>query len=109
MMIKIFEGLLEVEQTWLEFWAAGFEYPTTIVADRYSGCYSNAAYLAFPVDFYKLPKDIDGGDIECMEIWKKANNDVIGKGATPGQALKDLRKKLKPYKEAGQKQFGEVD
>jgi hypothetical protein len=42
------------------------EYPTTIVADRYDGSYSGAAWLAFPFD--ECPLGVDGGDLECMEF-----------------------------------------
>lgn len=64
------------------------KYPTTIVADRYGGTYSNGGWLAFPLD--EIPPEVDGGDIECMEFWQNYK-DPVGKGNTPDNALGDLR------------------
>lgn len=64
------------------------EYPTTIVADRYGGTYSNGVWLAFPLD--GIPPEVDGGDIECMEFWQNYK-DPVGKGNTPDNALDNLR------------------
>jgi hypothetical protein len=64
------------------------EYPTTIVADRYGGSYSGAAWLAFPFD--ECPLGVDGGDLECMEFWDNYKGPV-GKGNTPDNALENLR------------------
>lgn len=64
------------------------KYPTTIVADRYGGTYSNGGWLAFPLD--EIPPEVDGGDIECMEFWQNYK-DPVGKGNTPDDALDNLR------------------
>lgn len=70
-----------------EYWLK-YEYPTTIVADRYDGTYSDGRLLAFPLD--EIPPEVDGGDVECMEFWKNYKNPV-GKGNTPDDALDNLR------------------
>ena len=64
-------------------------YPTTIVADRYDGTYSHGKWLAFPIDYYDLPEDIDSGDLECGEFWRKYPGPV-GKGNTPQEAFDNL-------------------
>lgn len=76
-------------QFWLEYC-----YPTTIIKDRYNGAYSGAKWLAFPVDYYQVPKDIDSGDIECMMFWE-SYTECVGKGDTIKEAFSDLVFKMK--------------
>ena len=45
------------------FWNESY-YPTTIVIDRYNGCYSGGKWLAFPCFFYDVPEEIEGEDPE---------------------------------------------
>lgn len=74
--------------TWLKT-----HYPTTIICDRYDGTYSGANWLAFPLDYYNIPDEVDGGDIECMMFWDSYDG-VVGKGDTPQEAKNDLIKKM---------------
>lgn len=64
-------------------------YPITIVADRYGGTYSGGKWLAFNIDYHKLPVDIDGDDITCANFWKSYKGKV-GKGISSKDALKNL-------------------
>ncbi|HEC66067.1 MAG TPA: hypothetical protein ENI23_12300 [bacterium] len=74
----------------------GEPYGCTIVMSRYSGVYSGARWLAFPLWVSGLPKGWDGGDIECMEFWEdyEAYGGIVGKGETPKDAYKNLLYKL---------------
>lgn len=74
-------------------------YPLTIVKDRYNGSYSGAKYTAWNCDFWDVPEEIEGGDIECMDFWenykdKKHNafkeSVFVGKGSSPNEALDNL-------------------
>lgn len=68
-------------------------YPATIVNDRYSGTYSGGEWLAFPLDYWNVPDEVDGGDIECMLFWDTYDG-VVGKGNTPQGAMEDLIRKM---------------
>jgi hypothetical protein len=68
-------------------------YPTTIVNDRYSGAYSGAEWLAFPLDYWNVPDEVDGGDSECMMFWEDYDG-VVGKGSTPELAMANLVAKM---------------
>lgn len=68
-------------------------YPTTIVNDRYSGTYSGAEWLAFPLDYWNVPEEVDGGDSECMMFWEDYDG-VVGKGNTPELAMANLVAKM---------------
>ena len=72
-------------------------YPLTIVADRYTGCYSGGNYTAWNLDHYNLPSEIDDDDVTCCGFWRGADCQeyVIGKGRTASEALADLYVKLK--------------
>jgi len=72
------------KQNWL-----GIKYPCTVIADRYYGTYSNATYLAFPLDFDDVPKDVNGGDTECAYFWGNYK-EPVGKGASAQAAIDDL-------------------
>lgn len=70
-------------------------YPTTIINDRYGGTYSGGQWLAFPLDYYDVPEEIDGEDIECMMFWDNVPDDIIiGKGESALAALCDLTEKI---------------
>jgi predicted Abi (CAAX) family protease len=69
-------------------------YPTTIIKDRYQGTYSDGKWLAFPIDYHQVPKDIDSGDIECMMFWDSYTG-CVGKGNTVEEAFSDLVVKMK--------------
>lgn len=74
------------------FWLESF-YPTTIIRDRYNGAYSGAAWLAFPLDFWNVPDEVEGGDGECMMFWESYDGEV-GKGSTPELAMANLVAKM---------------
>lgn len=74
------------------FWL-NTHYPTTIIRDRYDGTYSGAEWLAFPLDYFNVPDEVDGGDPECMMFWDSYDG-VVGKGDTPQEAMGDLIKKM---------------
>lgn len=58
--------------------------------DRYSGAYSGASYTAW---LGTRPNDIDAGDIDCEQFWRKHRNEFHGRGSTPQAALEDLLSK----------------
>ena len=65
------------------------KHPTTIVNDRYSGIYSEAQWLAFPLEHYDVPAEVDGDDMTCVDFWQDYA-EPVGKGDTPDEALRDL-------------------
>lgn len=65
-------------------------YPFTVVQDRYGGTYSNAAFLCFGCDYDCIPKEVNGSDGECYRFWKNGTSLIVGKGATPMDAIKDF-------------------
>ena len=67
-------------------------YPLTIIRDRYNGVYSKGKYLAFNTDYYDIPQEIDGDDVECFDFWYslEPNKYIIGKGNTIEEALENL-------------------
>ncbi len=69
-------------------------YPLTIVADRYCGVYSGAAFTAWNKDPNELPDDIAGGDRSCASFWRDADRNEMGFGDTPGEAYEDLCARL---------------
>ena len=64
-------------------------YPLTIITDRYNGTYSGGKVLAFNMDYYELPEDIDGDDVACSNFFQKTKI-IYGKGDTPMEAYRDL-------------------
>lgn len=77
-----------------EFWLES-HYPTTIVADRYTGVYSGGLFTCWPLDFFNLPDDIEGGDTDCDIFWFRCDKSEVGIGNTPQEAFEDLEKKIK--------------
>ena len=75
------------------FWNESY-YPTTIVIDRYNGCYSGGKWLAFPCFFYDVPEEIEGEDPECSFFWENCN-EPVGKGNTPQEAFDNLKEIMK--------------
>jgi hypothetical protein len=68
-------------------------YPLTIVLDRYGGTYSKGLYLAFPLEYWDVPLDASGDDVECMEFWNEWI-EPVGRGSSPDDALNDLIKQV---------------
>lgn len=87
-------------------------YPLTIIADRYLGTYSKGSFIAWNLDFYNIPKDIDAGDITCGMFWNNIKNELevlsykhkykvqVGLGSDPEEAINDLMQKLNFTKDA---------
>ena len=73
-------------------WLLGF-YPTTIVADRYTGAYSGGEWLAFPLDAWDVPEEIECDDVTCMIFWDTYDG-IVEKGSTPERAMADLVAKM---------------
>lgn len=67
----------------------------TVVEDRYSGGYSGAKYIAWPLPAAAVPPDSQGGDIDAGVFWSKSREHLAGKGDTPEKALVDLERLLK--------------
>lgn len=70
------------------------QYPLTILADRYNGCYSGAKFLAFPRDHFDIEEEVAGDDGECRHYWDTFD-DLVGKGPTIQAAVDDLMAKMK--------------
>lgn len=68
-------------------------YPLTIVMDRYTGAYSGGLYTAWNLDFYDVPKEIEGDDSVCHSFWHD-NKIICGLGNEPISAANDLLNKL---------------
>lgn len=76
-------------------------YPLTIVEDRYGGCYSKGHYLAFNLEPWEVPEDVNGSDVDCICFWDEdAKEYAIGKGNTAQEAINDLASKLQPAENA---------
>ena len=72
-------------------------YPITIVQDRYNGVYSGGKWLALKQYATDIPYELDSDDTTCIDFWFRTKQ-IIGKGNTPNEALKDLINKLKTNK-----------
>lgn len=70
-------------------------YPLVLVDDRYSGAYSKGEWLAFNVLPENIPYEIFDDDITCCAFWSRNEDAAIGKGATPEEAIADLRTKIR--------------
>lgn len=81
----------ELMKAYYKFWQD--IYPITIVQDRYGGTYSGAAFICFGCEYYEIPQEVNGDDIEAMTFWNHTDW-VIGKGATPDDALRDFAEKV---------------
>lgn len=71
-----------------------FDYPLTIVADRYGGSYSGGAYTAWNLEPWEVPGEIGCGDLICCAFWDD-NRLICGKGDTPDEAKRDLISKMR--------------
>lgn len=68
--------------------------PVTIIPDRYSGTYSGAPWLAFPLQPPDVPDEPSGGDIIAASWWDQAGDAPVGRGDTPDHAHADLLRRL---------------
>ena len=92
MTYDIFDA--DARTRWLKF-----QHPLTIIADRYGGTYSGGEFLALPLYFYEVPREIAGDDRTCITFWDENANDrliPVGRGDTPQAAYEDLLKRLEP-------------
>jgi len=64
-------------------------YPVVIVKDRYGGVYSDGKWVAFNEP--NVPENAQGSDTEASEFYHDYTKHY-GKGDTPNEALKDLRR-----------------
>ena len=83
----------------IKFWLEE-QYPLTVIADRYSGTYSKASYLAWPREFNEIEDEVCGSDPECMLYWDEFD-DFVGKGATIEDAVADLRRQFQEERDNG--------
>ena len=83
------DAIFETSEVEASIWCK-YYYPTTIIADRYDGTYSNAEWLAFPCLLEQVPKEVDGEDGECMFFWNNYKK-IVGKGKTPQEAFDNLK------------------
>ena len=70
-------------------------YPVTITMDRYGGTYSGGSWLAFNTDVCGVPTECFADDLTCAMFWREVDENTIGIGETPDQALFNL--KVKKY------------
>ena len=70
------------------------QYPLTVICDRYDGTYSGAKWLAFPLDYDKIPGDVDASDPECAQFWEDYK-EPVGKGAYASDAVADLIQQMR--------------
>ena len=71
-------------------------HPLTIISDRYGGCYSGGKYIAFNLEPWDVPREVDGNDRVCANFWcgEDFKEFVIGKGNSPEEAYYDLMEKM---------------
>ena len=69
-------------------------YPVTIIKDRYRGTYSGGNWTAWNRDFYEVPEEVGGDDVECCNFWYECK-EIVGKGDTPAEAYADLIRRTK--------------
>lgn len=80
-------------------------YPMTLVCDRYGGTYSGGIYTAWMCDPWDVPVEIEESDGPCDLFWESYTGPV-GKGATPLQAMEDLRIKINEFNEETHMKYG---
>ena len=73
----------------------GYPYPLTICPARYDGVYSGAKFHAWNKHSHKVPREAYADDVTCQEFWFD-NEDVVGKGKTPNEAVEDLLNHVPP-------------
>lgn len=73
-------------------------YPLTIVSDRYGGTYSGGDFTAWNMDYHEIPTDPAEDDVTCMMFWDTTDI-VVGRGATPQEAVDDLKRRLEELKD----------
>lgn len=64
-------------------------YPVAIHQSRYGGVYESGAWFAL-ANCDLIPDDAIGGDDEACDFWSSDQAKMIGRGATPNDAVLDL-------------------
>lgn len=64
-------------------------YPVAIHQSRYGGVYEGGAWFAL-ANCDLVPDDAIGGDDEACDFWSSDQAKMIGRGATPNDAVLDL-------------------
>ena len=73
-------------------------WPCVVVADRYGGTYSGAAWLAF--NAYEVPAGPLADDVTCADFWDDVDNRMpVGRGNTPDEAVKVLAEKMAAWEQ----------
>ena len=73
-------------------------YPLTIINDRYMGTYSGGEFTAWNMAYYGIPTEPAEDDVTCMWFWETTKIPV-GRGKTPQEAVKDLKRRLEEVKD----------
>jgi hypothetical protein len=77
-------------------------WPVTIMRTRYGGVYEGGEWVAFNADPWSrwygksdgLPMEAFADDITCGDWWASDAAALVGRGATPDEALKDLHRRI---------------
>lgn len=69
-------------------------YPCTIIPTRYGGSYEGGSWAAFPCHPEAIPWQVSGGDPDAWEWWDSCESNYVGRGASPEEALTDLKRRL---------------
>ena len=71
-------------------WVSPFDlYPIVIRESRYQGAYEGDAWFAI-ANCHEIPEEAISEDSECQEFWLSEKAQLIGRGATPNDAVIDL-------------------
>lgn len=67
-------------------------YPVTVICDRYTGTYSGALWTAWNLDFWEVPREVEGDDSDCWNFWGSHTQKAypVGRGNSPQEAFDDL-------------------
>lgn len=73
------------------------QYPLTIVADRYSGTYSQGLFVAWPCHPEDVPYQSQSDDCSCADFWAQASGSgwLYGVGDSVGEAHFNLVDKFR--------------
>jgi hypothetical protein len=69
-------------------------YPVTIIRTRYGGSYEGGAWAAFHCHEDAVPANATGDDLTCATYWWSSEAGLVGRGATPDEALANLEDRL---------------
>lgn len=72
------------------------DYPITIIKARYGGAYEGGQWIAFDKHPERVPRASYGSDNQCMDFFHN-NQEKVGVGSSPEEAVEDLMKKQKEF------------